>query len=233
MRRYGESRASDGRSDNFGGVDFDGTIFGMSFLEADGVPSSERPYLQFMEAYHDFTKLKIGIQAVRVENPDGTLEGVEPHIPWDNPTCAVRSPLLEIEPVRVRRSDALLSPSHMAQYPGLFGGIDYTAGFVCTHKHRQLHGIPELSNFWARMSLRRAVGCVAHDTCYGISLNMVVENAARYFQETRMEGRCTGKAQRIYDSMESGGLLDLMILPIHFTTLIRKRVRKQMCRGLR
>ena len=58
--------------------------------------------------------MRMGIQAVPIANPDGTLPGVDPHIPWDEPTCAMGSSALRVEGIS-RRSDSIVSLTHMAE----------------------------------------------------------------------------------------------------------------------
>ena len=118
-----------------------------------------------------FDLRKIGIQATPMINPDGTFQGVAPHIPWDHPTCAVSSPVLTIDPVQVRRSDALLSAEHMANHPALFGRIDYRENQVCDKTLSALAGVEELVGGVARMPLRKAMSaCATLSECGGISV---------------------------------------------------------------
>lgn len=118
-----------------------------------------------------FANRKIGIQATPMVNPDDTFQGVALHIPWDHPTCAVSSPVLTIDPVQVRRLDALLSAEHMANHPALFGCIDYRENQVCDKTHSALAGVEELVSGVARMPLRKAMSaCATLSECGRISV---------------------------------------------------------------
>ena len=123
-------------------------------------PDEDQRYRFLSSARFDLRKF--AIQAVPMANHDLALPGVAPHIPWDSPTCAVHSPVLKIDPVRIRRSDALLSAEHMRNHPALFGRIDYRENQMCT-----------ATSGAARMPLRKALSaCATNPECAGISVDL-------------------------------------------------------------
>ncbi len=166
------SGTTDGWAANPALIGGSGQVTGATTYGNADYETEDRRYL-----YNFFTselnQLTLGIQATPVVNPDNTHPGAPaPHIPWDNPTCAVSSPPLKIDPVRIRRSDAMLSAEHMTNHPELFGRIDFRESQTCTATHWNLDGVPELVRGVARMPLRKAMSaCAVIPECGGISVN--------------------------------------------------------------
>ena len=170
--------------------EYDGTL---PAIDAGGVP------YHYNGHHNIFANRNIGIQATPMVNPVDTFQGVAPHIPWDNPTCAVSSPVLTIDPVRVRRSDALLSAEHMANHPALFGRIDYQENQVCDEIllgdkmvwnkwtkvfEWSLTGVGDLVGGMTRISLRKAMSvCAGVLECGGISIDLQDRTTAETYSE--------------------------------------------------
>ena len=123
----------------------------------------------------NFDQRKFGIQPRRLsirEHAAGLA-----HIPWDDPTCAVRSPFLQIDPIRIRRSDALLSAEHM-KTPCLFGRIDYRE-----------HQINQLVGGITRLTLRDVMlACAVLPQCAGISVDLKNTRPNGYRELIRDDG---------------------------------------------
>lgn len=146
----------------------------------------------------EFEHLKLGIQAVPKSNPSGTMDSVDPHIPWDDPTCAVGSPLLNLAaaseckpadaecvetdssetlapttPV-IRRSDTLFSPEKMSSHPNMYGRIVVHSNYACKDVHQTLASVPSLQGSYATdLTLREAMAaCAGDDRCAGLTMDV-------------------------------------------------------------
>ena len=156
---------------------------GIDFGTAQAIytPYEDQRYRFLSSAQFDLKKF--AIQAVPIANHDFTLPDIAPHIPWDSPTCAVRSPVLKIDPVHIRRSDALLSFEHMRNHPALFGRIDYRENQICT-----------ATSGAARMPLRKALSaCATNPECAGISVDLqdrTVTTPSEFVREDGSGGAC-------------------------------------------
>ena len=116
----------------------------------------------------------MGIEGTLMQNPTNTIENVEPHIPWDDSTCAVQSPLLtlngSLDIVAVRRSDALTEAN--IRSVSMFRGIVESKDKECTDLHRTYSGFPQLNEYVAKMTLRNAMAKCAEmmEACQGVQV---------------------------------------------------------------
>jgi len=119
----------------------------------------------------------MGIEGTLIQNPSNTFQNIAPHIPWDDSTCAVQSPLLTLndglEGVVVRRSDALTEAN--IRDVSMFRGIIESKDKQCTHLHRTYSGFPQLNDYFAKMTLRNAMAKCAEmaEACQGVQVALL------------------------------------------------------------